>query len=213
MASGKQQFLSENIEETLAEYKVDLICGGFPCQPVSYAGNSQYQNDPRWLWPQFFATIRLLRPRYVLIENVPGLLICGIQDILRDLASIGYDAQWDVVSARELGAHHIRQRVFVVAYTRCQFSAFRIPNRNVPQCSEWDYCQEIGGENRFISKVGTKIDPILGEKAKLPESELLRMVDGIPTVLDRLKALGNAVVPQVAEWIGRRIEIFERMNK
>ena len=97
---------------------VDIVCGGFPCQPVSVAGKRQAQNDPRWLWPEFLRCIRILRPRYILIENVPGLLTAGFADVLSGLASCGYDAEWDCLPASAIGAHHRRDRVWIIASTK-----------------------------------------------------------------------------------------------
>ncbi len=99
---------------------VDLICGGFPCQPVSHAGRRLGAEDERWLWPEFLRIIREVRPRWALVENVPGLLSIDagrlFGGVLRDLAESGYDAEWDCVPAAALGAPHIRDRVFVVAH-------------------------------------------------------------------------------------------------
>jgi len=99
--------------------KVDLICGGPPCQPVSHAGRRKGAEDERWLWPEFVRVIRAVRPRWVLVENVPGLLSIDagrlFGGVLRDLAESGYDADHDCISAAALGAPHIRDRVFIVA--------------------------------------------------------------------------------------------------
>jgi len=78
---------------------VDLIAGGFPCQPVSIAGKKLAQKDERWLWPEFARIIRMVRPKYVLVENVPGLLIRGMGNVLGNLAALGYDAEWFVLPA------------------------------------------------------------------------------------------------------------------
>jgi len=100
---------------------VDLIAGGFPCQPHSLAGKRQASADERNLWPEFARIIRSIRPRWVLAENVLGLL--SSEDghffgaVLRDLAEAGYDAQWFVLSAAEFGAPHRRERVFLVAHS------------------------------------------------------------------------------------------------
>jgi DNA (cytosine-5)-methyltransferase 1 len=94
----------------------DLICGGFPCQPVSLAGARQAQDDPRWLWPEMFRIVRTVRPRWVLVENVPGLASAGLGDVLGDLASVGYDAEWQSIPAAAVGAPHLRWRIFIVAY-------------------------------------------------------------------------------------------------
>jgi len=96
--------------------RVTLLAGGFPCQPVSVAGKRLGQDDPRWLWPEFARFVRALRPSFVLVENVPGLLIRGMGDVLGDLAACGYDAEWQVLPDGAFGAPHLRERVFLVAY-------------------------------------------------------------------------------------------------
>ncbi len=168
---------------------VDLICGGFPCQPVSQIGKQEVQEDERWLWPEFSRIIRTLRPTYVLVENVPGLLVRGLGDVLRDLAQSGYDAEWDCLPAGAFGARHQRVRTFLVAY-----SVGRRPQgRDGPSTRGWE--------------------PILGAKTSLEspvrwdlsESPVCRGTNGVPFRVDRLKALGNAVVPQIPELIGRAI--------
>jgi len=92
----------------------DLVAGGFPCQPVSVAGRGLAQVDERWLWPAFADIVRQLRPRFVFVENVPGLLGRGMGDVLGDLASLGYDAEWDCLSAADFGAPHLRKRIWIV---------------------------------------------------------------------------------------------------
>ena len=98
---------------------VDVICGGFPCQPVSHAGQQKGRNDDRWLWPHFARLLGVLRPRYALVENVPGLFTANGGDafgeVVGDLASLGYDCEWDVISAADVGAPHLRKRVWIVA--------------------------------------------------------------------------------------------------
>src|SRR3989304_1651480 len=121
MAMRDRQVLPDDSEEALAEYKVDLICGGFTCQPFSVARKRKGTADKRWLWPEFHRIVRLLRPEYVLLENVPGILASwgGMGEILRDLAQSGYDAEWDCIPASDFGAPHLRYRVFIVAYNKC----------------------------------------------------------------------------------------------
>ena len=101
---------------------VDLICGGFPCQPVSVAGKRKGAKDERWLWPEFIRIVRQVQPQYILVENVPGLLTANqggaAQEIFGDLASSGYDARWNRISAESVGAPHLRWRVFIVAYAQ-----------------------------------------------------------------------------------------------
>ena len=177
---------------------VDLVSGGFPCQPVSSQGLKLAQDDPRWLWPYFRGILAMVRPRLVLVENVEGLLGRGLGDVLGDLSSLGYDAQWATLPAAYFGTPHQRNRIFIVAYT----NSIRWEKGEVfdsfPSCSydisTLQFEQGIGGRIRAF-----------------PPSLFERMDDGFPSELDiaRLKAYGNAVyIPQV-EWIGRRIrEVF-----
>jgi len=94
---------------------VDLLIGGFPCQPVSLAGLGAANHDPRWLWPVFARWIEALQPAAVLVENVPGLLTRGLAAILADLHRLGYSASWRIISACSVGAPHRRDRVFITA--------------------------------------------------------------------------------------------------
>jgi DNA (cytosine-5)-methyltransferase 1 len=161
---------------------VDIIAAGFPCQPVSVNGLGKAQDDERWLWPETARVVDELRPGGLLLENVTGLLGRGLGDVLRDLASIGYDAEWDSVPAAAFGAPHLRERVFVVSHpasagSQGQEPAGRIWGRGVlAQRDRWE-----------------------------PEPAVCRVANGVPNRVDRLRGLGNAVVPQVAEFIGRLI--------
>lgn len=105
----------DSSEVGTAAADVELLVAGFPCQPVSQAGLQLAQTDSRWLWPEVARVIKAKQPLLVLIENVRGLLTRGLRDVLVDLAELGYDAQWDTISAYSVGAPHIRQRVFIVA--------------------------------------------------------------------------------------------------
>jgi len=98
---------------------VDCITAGFPCQPYSYAGKRRGTADDRWIWPDIARIIRMVGPSLVFLENVPGLLSGGLGHVLGDLADLGYDAEWDMFSASEVGAPHLRKRVFILAYTEC----------------------------------------------------------------------------------------------
>jgi len=177
---------------------VDVICGGFPCQPVSVAGTQKGTDDERWLWPEFNRLIRILRPRYAILENVPGLFTVqhAFGAILRDLAEGGYDAEWDRLSAASVGAPHLRQRVFIIAVADA--------DRTGPQGREL-LPQRRGERVTGAGGLGCRFfdAPIGGEW--FAEPDLGRVAHGIPSRVDRLKGLGNAVVPQVAEWIGRRL--------
>jgi DNA (cytosine-5)-methyltransferase 1 len=95
---------------------VDILTGGYPCQPFSHAGQRKGKNDERHLWPYVCAAIDALRPRLVVLENVRGHLTLGFGDVLADLSRVGYDATWGVVRASDTGAPHGRARIFIAAY-------------------------------------------------------------------------------------------------
>ena len=98
---------------------VDLVTGGFPCQPFSVAGKRAGEDDPRNMWPETIRAVRLVRPRYFFGENVPGLLASGYMPrIFADLAEAGYDARWTVLGADDVGARHRRKRLWILAYTK-----------------------------------------------------------------------------------------------
>lgn len=94
---------------------VDLVCAGYPCQPFSHAGRRQGVDDPRHLWPYVADAVRVLRPRVCVFENVAGHLGLGFDQVLCDLAALGFDVEWGVVRASDAGACHRRERLFVVA--------------------------------------------------------------------------------------------------
>lgn len=157
--------------------RVDCIAGGFPCQPVSLAGRGLAQQDSRWLWPEFDRIIRAVGPRLVIVENVPGLLGRGLGIVLGDLADLGFDAEWSCVSACSLGAPHMRKRLFVVAH------AMRFGRQEAHDHLE---LPPIGRGDWWSS------EPAVG-----------RVADGSADWVARMKGLGNAVVPQVAEVVGQ----------
>jgi len=103
--------------------KVDWISGGFPCQPFSVAGRRAGEADERNMWPATRDAISIIRPRYALLENVPGLLSSGyFGTVVGDLAEIGYDCEWDIIGASDVGAPHRRKRIWILGYTQqCGF--------------------------------------------------------------------------------------------
>lgn len=100
--------------------RTDVIVGGFPCQDISTAGRGAGITGSRsGLWKWLLCAIRLVRPRIALVENVPMLLNRGMGTVLGDLAESGYDTEWDCFSACEVGAPHVRERLFIMAYPLC----------------------------------------------------------------------------------------------
>jgi DNA (cytosine-5)-methyltransferase 1 len=205
---------------------VDLIAGGFPCQPFSFAGKQQRLADDRWLWPEFERCIRELRPRYVLVENVPGLLVGGGMDaVLGGLADLGYDAEWESIPAAAVGAPHLRYRVWIIG-TRVAHADGLGQGRSPalgPSSLTGLRPQEAGAEpdgsgdgtladadpGGWDGRAGELGPGWRGELADggwwRTEPDVGRVAHGVPARVDRLRSLGNAVVPQVVEWIGRRI--------
>ncbi len=176
---------------------VDLMCGGFPCQDISEAGKGTgLAGNRSGLWFEYHRIIRELRPRYVFVENVSALLIRGMGTILGGLAEIGYDAEWQSIPAAALGAPHYRERVFVVAY----------PGSSRPQTGVFQSrLLAATAANSWGQAPGTHRDAPRDWREWGVRSGVLRMVNGLPHRMDRLRGLGNAVVPEVAELIGRWI--------
>lgn len=161
---------------------VDLVCGGYPCPAFSQAAHSR--NTAIDLWPYMRAVIARLQPRFVLLENVAAHLGRGFPAVLADLHALGFDAEWSVISACSMGASHRRRRLFAFAHTN-------------------------GGGQSVLpvndEMAGMPTIPGVRGHWGVPASDDVGTDDGVPARMDRLRALGNAVVPQVAESVGRMI--------
>jgi DNA (cytosine-5)-methyltransferase 1 len=171
-----------------------LLTGGFPCQPFSQAGKRRGAADDRALWPEMFRVIQQARPAWVLGENVAGIIDMELDRVLSDLESEGYAVQALVIPACAVDAKHRRDRVWIVAYAE---------GRSVGT----GLCEnESTGERGRRS--GYCRWPDEGEW--FAESGMGRVAHGIPNRVDRLKGLGNAIVPQVAYEIVKGIAEIER---
>ena len=169
---------------------VDWIVGGFPCQDLSTAGKQKgLSGDRSGLWWEMRRVIGELRPEVVIVENVPNLVSLGIEHVLGSLADLGYDAEWNIISAHDIGAPHLRKRIWIVAHA------------NGVVCQECDI-----GTQGWI-KAPQRNDTVRHRLSRRWETEpaVGRVANGVPNRVDRLKGLGNAVVPQIVEWIARRI--------
>jgi DNA (cytosine-5)-methyltransferase 1 len=176
-------------------YAVDVICGGFPCQDISNAGKRAGIDGARsGLWAEFYRVVCEVRPRFVLVENASALLARGFRRVLGDLAASGYDAEWDCLPASAFGAPHRRDRLFIIAYSE------RSSLREQPR-----WCRRESGPDKTLLGFSGESGVSPGTHPWAPLTDLGRSVHGLPNRLDRLRCLGNAVVPQVAEYIGRRI--------
>jgi DNA (cytosine-5)-methyltransferase 1 len=172
----------------------DLICGGFPCQDISHAGSGAgIAGERSGLWSSFARLIGQIRPQFVIVENVAALLDRGIETVLGDLARIGYDAEWSVVSACSVGAPHVRRRLFIVAYPD---SVYGRPRLWYTAPRAYRTLQALDGET----------GPRVGWRARMENpSSLYGGSDGLPYGMERNHAIGNSVVPQIVQKIGEAI--------
>jgi DNA (cytosine-5)-methyltransferase 1 len=99
---------------------IDILTAGYPCQPFSHAGHRKGENDERHIWPHILKGISILRPKFIILENVRGHLSLGFKEVLGDLAQNGYDAKWRIVRASDVGAPHQRARLFIIAYSNSE---------------------------------------------------------------------------------------------
>ena len=192
--------------------RIELICSGFPCQPWSVAGQQRGAEDDRDLWPEMVRLVEELRPQWLIGENVRGFVNepMGLQRSLSDLESIGYQAVTFVIPACAVDAPHRRDRVWIVANAaQLQRNGSReYSEQSKRQVSEFrKRCGKIFMADTKRIRQGQATEPVNGGFANiwLPEPDVGRVAHGVPNRVDRLKCLGNAVVPQVVEKIGRAI--------
>jgi len=238
---------------------VDVIVGGFPCQPHSYAGKRKGAADDRNLWPEYLRLVKALRPRWVVGENVPGLITTMLDEVLSDLEGAEYAVGTLVVPAVAFNAPHRRARVFIVAHANvtglaqresqrgdtreeqqaiersggerrgthvadasqlfsdgCDSDGEQFAPRTIPESGDGD-SQGRSESNwwlpqRGLGRVADGISPKMDEpRFWLPEPNIPRVCKGQGGRVARLRALGNAVVPQVAQWIGHQIIAVENL--
>jgi DNA (cytosine-5)-methyltransferase 1 len=161
---------------------IDIISGGFPCQPFSVAGKRKGRDDERDLWPEMFRLIRELQPTWVVGENVANFANMELERSLTDLESEGYETQTFLIPAAAVGAIHKRERCFILAYRKGKQSS----SENEREFSKKK--QEQSGR-RIIKGIPRPT-------WEIRESPICGVDDGLPYRLDRHRALGNAVVPQ-----------------
>lgn len=186
----------ENFYERTGLRTIDAISGGFPCQPFSTAGLRRGKDDDRYLWPEMLRVVEALRPTWVVGENVAGIGNMALDDILTDLEAINYSARALMVPAAGVGAPHRRDRFAILANShRCgdcgaiEKKSDASPTRT-DNFLKWQWYQ--GGGSAIF---GTGWRP--GGDQWAIEPSVGRVADGVPNRMDRLKCLGNAVVPQV----------------
>ena len=229
---------------------IDIITGGYPCQPFSVAGKQKAEQDPRHLWPEYFRLIQELRPTWVIGENVSGHIKLGLDSVLEDLASEGYSTRTFSISASSIGANHKRERVWTVAYSndrnheqkkeiRTGWNTSNSSSQNVANSqSQWrgeprySYQEKRSSESSSTQPQSSSSD-VANTNSKRGclwetdrqdaedvrqsprgeetfgwwniEPRVGRVAHGIPKRVDRLKTLGNAVVPHIPYYIGQAI--------
>ena len=224
---------------------IDVICGGFPCQDISLAGKGAGLEGARsGLWFEFHRLIQEIKPKFVIIENVSALRSRGLDQVLRGLSEIGYDAEWHCIPASAVGAKHKRDRIWVIAYPSeqrcdkrgCDWKERHLLHNQYWNASkgepEWDRrecgtCKTRETDARRLLADTNIIRAQVSLEGEHPSQQVLRgsseawrasvgefwstepgvgrVADGVPKRVDRLKQLGNAVVPQIPELIGRSL--------
>lgn len=187
--------------------RVDLVTAGFPCQPFSTAGQQRGVEDPRWLWPRIAQIVGEVGPRYVFLENVPQLVKLGLPHVLDDLAQLGFDAEWGLLAAADVGAPHRRSRLWLLAYS----ADGRLQGGHLPTIPGWS-AHSVDPRARPFPPSPGDADAWHGWLgAGRPEPTVLRGPDGRPPELaDALHLGGNGLVPRVAAAAFR--QLLGRLN-
>ena len=173
--------------------KVDIVCGGFPCQDISSAGRGAgIEGERSGLWSEMARIIGEIRPRFALMENSPMLTFRGLGRVLGDLSELGYDARWGVLGACHVGAPHKRERIWIVAHA----AKSRLQRNKSKLCFSTTGCTIRSLEH--------------GEKGlfdDIPKPYGLRSYHGMAYSVDRIKAIGNGQVPLVAATAFRILSV------
>jgi len=198
---------------------IDILTAGYPCQPFSHAGQRKGGNDERHIWPHILKGISILRPKYIILENVRGHLSLGFKEVLSDLTEIGYDAKWIIVRASDVGAPHQRARLFILAYPNSQGLQRKSNKRyTAAKCTSLNTGVKLKPYNRQMSQLWQRFTsrsemhlqavPLTLDKGRV-SAKFVEYMMGLPKgwVTDvniswtqQLKILGNGVVPQQAYY-------------
>jgi site-specific DNA-cytosine methylase len=205
---------------------VDILTGGYPCQPFSAAGKRQGADDPRHLWPYIARGIRILQPRICFFENVEGHISLGLSDVIEDLAGMGYRTTWGIFSAEECGAPHRRKRVFILAVSSSFRGTTGLSGSFTRYEGESGESDDGGHQAAWPSRPGEQ--QYAWEPPRVIDISLERSLGGNPdgsasgldyaklcvsgdNRTDELRLLGNGVVPATAELAYRTLarELFQ----
>ena len=195
---------------------VDIISGGFPCQDISRTGfRIGIGGERSGLWSEMFRVVCELRPRFVCVENVAGILDGGAGRVLGDLASCGYDAEWQSLPASAFGAPHIRERIWFIAYPRSKSGDVEGTSLDGQDDAEqgsqspaWRTQDIFGYKPPMVGRVLER-----SRKDKWDaQSRMARSSYELPCHMDRLRSIGNSVHSGISEWIGKRIALVENQG-
>ena len=271
--NGPEQERTKPEKPVYGRRAVDLLTGGFPCQPFSVAGKRKGKSDDRYLWPEMLRVIQEAKPRWIIGENVTGIINMGLETTVLDLEGEGYEVELLVLSACGIGSWHKRDRVWIVAHSECgrrnsrsdnaeecenikvgsskedrqfrEVEGFRV-NKGGPDVSDTDTerlqgakfhetyhgktetqhptpkCLEEKGDCRPVKpKLGDMADGLSAQLGGLgvmwdSEPDIPRVAIGIKDRVKKLKALGNAIVPQCVMpimWAIREIDGYEENRR
>ena len=173
--------------ESIKFVQIDLLTGGFPCQPASHVGNRKGTEDDRWLWPEMLRLVREIKPKWIIAENVRGL--CSLEQgmvfksVLSDLEDIGYEVQPFIIPAASIGAFHKRERLWIVAHSNSEGLCRGKATKDSPKSRQKRFEQP----ERLLECCS---------RVAISAGKFGRKSDGVSRRVDRLRALGNAIVPQ-----------------
>lgn len=197
-----RELTKESFYERTGLRTVGIVSGGFPCQPFSCAGKRRGQDDDRYLWPEMLRVIQELRPAWVVGENVAGFVGMGLDQALSDLEACGYQARAFVFPACAVGAPHRRDRCAIVAHAdgkrRPGLVASAVSGkagRDAGARYARPFCHALRGGRRGDLRGRERAQPADGYRWPA-EPDVGRVAHGVPHRVDRLRCLGNAVVPQ-----------------
>ncbi len=224
-------------EDTLAP--IDIVTGGYPCQPFSIAGSQRGEKDTRHLWPDMFRIVKECKPTWVIGENVSGHIKLGLDTVLQDLESEGYSVRAFSISASSIGANHQRERVWIIAHSNMEntrqhgrriestWDTESIGPRTFEETERSSNSNKVNGSSEGASLVGESSDTnsqglqgcrseqqLRKDETERPtswdswwqlEPDVGRVANGIPHRVDRLKGLGNSLVPAIPFIIGQSI--------
>lgn len=167
---------------------VDVVSGGFPCQDISCAGRGIGIDGKRsGLWYEMARIISEIRPKHVFVENSPMLIIRGLDRVLRDLAEMGYNAKWGVLGAGHIGAWHLRERIWLVATDNMQKRIQRFRKKKIFKKPRIPWSEDV----RSVEDIRKRSD--------IPQPVIWRNGNGMADYVERISAIGNGQVPQVAK--------------